>query len=86
MTAVPERTLHIAWLGPAPGEGGVAGVATDLLQGLSARGHRIDCFLPSAGLTLPERLRGRAEPVRSLGHAAVAVGPLVQPHAASPRS
>jgi glycosyltransferase involved in cell wall biosynthesis len=55
---VPERSFHIAWLGPAPGEdGGVAGVATELLAGLAARGHRIDAFFPSAGQPIPTRLR-----------------------------
>jgi len=52
-----EASLHIAWLGPAPGEGGgVAGVAGDLLHGLAARGHRIDSFFPSSGVKLPQRL------------------------------
>ena len=56
---MPGRSLHIAWLGPAPGEGGgVAGVAGDLLHGLAARGHRIDSFFPSSGQNLPERLTG----------------------------
>jgi len=51
------KSLRIAWLGPAPGEdGGVAGVGTDLLSGLVKRGHRIDCFFPSAGQPLPVRL------------------------------
>jgi glycosyltransferase involved in cell wall biosynthesis len=41
--------LRIAWLGPAPGGySGVRGVATELLGGLSRRGHEIDCFLPAA--------------------------------------
>jgi glycosyltransferase involved in cell wall biosynthesis len=54
---MPGRPLHIAWLGPAPGEdGGVPGVATDLLCGLAALGHRIDCFYPSSGQKTPERL------------------------------
>ncbi|HLH14548.1 MAG TPA: hypothetical protein VKV16_07135, partial [Solirubrobacteraceae bacterium] len=54
---MPERKLHIAWLGPAPGEdGGVPGVATELLHGLAARGHRIDCFYPSSGQSTPARL------------------------------
>jgi glycosyltransferase involved in cell wall biosynthesis len=35
-------------------------VATELLSGLTARGHRIDCFLPGTGFALPERLA--AEP------------------------
>lgn len=52
-----DRPLHIAWLGPVPSDGGgVAGVAGELLHGLTARGHRIDCFFPSAGLELPPRL------------------------------
>jgi glycosyltransferase involved in cell wall biosynthesis len=53
------RSLHIAWLGPAPGEdGGVPGVACDLLEGLARLGHRIDCFFPSSGQRIPERLQG----------------------------
>ncbi|HMD51562.1 MAG TPA: glycosyltransferase family 4 protein, partial [Solirubrobacteraceae bacterium] len=53
------RSLRIAWLGPAPGEdGGAAGVGTDLLHGLAGRGHRIDCFFPSAGQPIPDRLAG----------------------------
>lgn len=51
------RTLHIAWLGPAPGEdGGVPGVASELLHGLAQLGHRIDCFFPSSGQPVPARL------------------------------
>jgi len=38
--------------------GGVPGVATDLIHGLAALGHRIDCFIPGSGRELPERLRG----------------------------
>jgi len=54
-------SLHIAWLGPAPGEGGgVAEVATELLAGLSALGHRVDCFFPSSGQQVPQRLQGNA--------------------------
>ncbi|HXA53312.1 MAG TPA: glycosyltransferase family 4 protein [Solirubrobacteraceae bacterium] len=54
MSAEP---LHIAWLGPVPGDGGgVAGVAGELLHGLAARGHRIDCFFATSGHKLPERL------------------------------
>jgi glycosyltransferase involved in cell wall biosynthesis len=54
-----ERNLRIAWLGPAPGEdGGVPGVTTELLQGLTALGHRIDCFFPSSGQEVPARLAG----------------------------
>jgi glycosyltransferase involved in cell wall biosynthesis len=56
---MPSRPLRIAWLGPAPGEdGGVPGVATELLRGLTALGHRIDCFFPSSGQPVPERLAG----------------------------
>jgi glycosyltransferase involved in cell wall biosynthesis len=32
-------------------------VATDLLAGLAKRGHRIDCFFPGSGHTLPERVQ-----------------------------
>src|SRR4051794_33429847 len=57
--AMASRSLHIAWLGPAPGEdGGVTGVGTELLYGLAALGHRIDCFFPSSGQKLPMRLVG----------------------------
>ena len=48
---MPPRRLHIAWIGAMPGRGdsgGVPGVATELLHGLSALGHRIDCFFPGA--------------------------------------
>ncbi len=56
---MPTRSLHIAWLGPAPSaDGGVPGVACDLLEGLTALGHRIDCFFPSSGQPIPERLQG----------------------------
>jgi glycosyltransferase involved in cell wall biosynthesis len=56
---VSEESLHIAWLGPAPGEGGgVGGVGTELLSGLAALGHRIDAFFPSAGQQIPARLDG----------------------------
>lgn len=54
---MPARSLHIAWLGPAPGaDGGVPGVAAQLLHGLAARGHRIDCFFPSSGQQVPAQL------------------------------
>src|SRR4030088_2441533 len=54
------RSLRIAWLGAAPGEdGGVPGVSSELLDGLSSLGHRIDCFFPSTGQPLPERLLGK---------------------------
>src|SRR5271165_2931662 len=53
------RSLRIAWLGAAPVEGGSsAGVGTELLDGLSARGHRIDCFFPAQPRAVPERLTG----------------------------
>jgi glycosyltransferase involved in cell wall biosynthesis len=52
-----RRRLHIAWLGSAPIEGGSAGGAgTELLDGLSALGHRIDCFFPSQPREVPARL------------------------------
>jgi glycosyltransferase involved in cell wall biosynthesis len=52
------RSLHIAWIGFAPAEevGGVPGIATDLLHGLAAQGHRVDCFFPSRGRELPQRI------------------------------
>jgi glycosyltransferase involved in cell wall biosynthesis len=55
---MPRRSLHIAWVGFAPSEelGGVPGIATDLLHGLSALGHRIDCFFPSLEQELPSRI------------------------------
>jgi glycosyltransferase involved in cell wall biosynthesis len=58
--AVTPRPLHIAWIGFAPAEetGGVPGIATDLLHGLAALGHRIDCFFPSTEHALPERITG----------------------------
>jgi glycosyltransferase involved in cell wall biosynthesis len=51
--------LRIAWIGGVPGlreTGGVPGVATDLLHGFAALGHRIDCFIPGSGRELPQRL------------------------------
>lgn len=57
LPSMPQKALRIAWLGPAPGEGaGVPGVNADLLQGLAALGHRIECFLPSADHPLPANL------------------------------
>ena len=54
---MPSRPLRIAWLGPVPGgDAGVVGVNLQLLKGLAALGHRIDCFFPSAGHPLPPRL------------------------------
>lgn len=54
---MPGRPLHIAWLGPAPGaDGGVPGVASELLEGLARLGHRIDCFFPSATVSVPAHL------------------------------
>jgi glycosyltransferase involved in cell wall biosynthesis len=51
------RSLRIAWLGPAPADGGgVPGVARELLGGLADAGHLIDCFLPGAGLGVPAGL------------------------------
>lgn len=55
-----RRSLRIAWLGTAPGEGGgVVGVATELVHGLTALGHRIDCFVPTASYEPPARLAGK---------------------------
>jgi glycosyltransferase involved in cell wall biosynthesis len=53
----PTKPLRIAWLGLVPLEtGGAPGAATELLHGLGALGHRIDCFLPGDGRKLPARL------------------------------
>jgi glycosyltransferase involved in cell wall biosynthesis len=54
-----ERPLHIAWLGGGPRSketGGAPGVASDLLAGLAALGHRIDCIFAGDPHELPERL------------------------------
>ncbi|HEX3911281.1 MAG TPA: glycosyltransferase family 4 protein [Solirubrobacteraceae bacterium] len=54
-----SRSLRIAWLGAGPLQeesGGVPGVATELLYGLSELGHRIDCFLPGSERPVPKRL------------------------------
>lgn len=52
-----SKPLRIAWLGGAPDESGSApGVATDLLDGLARRGHRIDCFFPATRRDVPDRL------------------------------
>jgi glycosyltransferase involved in cell wall biosynthesis len=52
--------LRIAWLGGAPQEtGGAPGVVTELLDGLSRRGHEIDCFFPGVGVKVPEHLAAR---------------------------
>ena len=54
------RPLRIAWLGGGPSESGSApGVVTELLDGLTSRGHEIDLFLPGTPRNIPERLRGR---------------------------
>jgi glycosyltransferase involved in cell wall biosynthesis len=52
--------LRIAWLGGAPQEtGGAPGVVTELLDGLSRRGHEIDCFFPGVGVKVPDHLAER---------------------------
>jgi glycosyltransferase involved in cell wall biosynthesis len=59
---MPEPSLHIAWLGAGPRSketGGVPGVATDLLYGLTELGHRVDCMFTGREHELPERLVGR---------------------------
>ncbi|HEV2974354.1 MAG TPA: glycosyltransferase family 4 protein [Solirubrobacteraceae bacterium] len=54
------RPLRIAWLGGGPAEtGGAPGVVTELLDGLTRRGHTIDCFLPATPRDVPEQLQGR---------------------------
>ena len=58
------------------------GIATDLLHGLAALGHRIDCFFPARRFELPARVSDVTEPDVRLGQEPLAVGPLVQPHEA----
>jgi glycosyltransferase involved in cell wall biosynthesis len=53
------RSLRIAWIGAGPASwesGGVPGVAADLLVGLAALGHRIDCYRVGAESALPARV------------------------------
>jgi glycosyltransferase involved in cell wall biosynthesis len=57
LSRMARRALHIAWLGPVPGEdSGVPGVATELLHGLAKLGHSIDCFFPESERELPRRV------------------------------
>lgn len=52
------KPLRIAWLGSSPlNTGGAPGVVTELLEGLTALGHEIDCFFPGSGRLLPERFQ-----------------------------
>ena len=54
------RPLRIAWLGSSPLDtGGAPGVVTELLEGLTALGHEIDCFFPGSGSHMPERFLNR---------------------------
>ena len=45
--------LRIAWCGAIPGEGGVGGAARDILSGLLALGHEVDCYLAGQPQCLP---------------------------------
>jgi glycosyltransferase involved in cell wall biosynthesis len=56
---VSGEPLRIAVLGAAPGRGesgGAPGVSTELLHGIAALGHSIDCYLPGEPRPLPARL------------------------------
>jgi len=55
---MPRKSMHIAWIGFAPAEenGGVPGIATDLLHGLAKLGHRIDCFFPGREHRVPPQI------------------------------
>lgn len=58
MSANPSP-LRIAWIGAGPGmgeSGGVPGVASELLLGLAALGHTIDCYMPGSERRLPQRV------------------------------
>lgn len=60
---MPDRPLRIAVLGAGPGRdesGGAPGVSTELLYGIAALGHRVDCYLPGAQRALPDRLLNSA--------------------------
>lgn len=49
--------MRVAWIGPMPRPGGgVPGVAWLILKELSARGHRIDCYVVGADGDVPEGL------------------------------
>src|SRR2546426_372949 len=59
LPAMTGRSLRIAWVGAGPPRresGGVAGVAQELLRGLAALGHRIDCYQPGVERPLPPEL------------------------------
>lgn len=45
--------MRIAWIGAGPGEGGVSGVATQLITDLLRRGHEIDCYVAGDRSRLP---------------------------------
>lgn len=52
-----SRGLRIAWLGPIPTDGGgVSSVGRDILTGLLALGHQVDCYLAGRARPLPEEL------------------------------
>ncbi|HTW43585.1 MAG TPA: glycosyltransferase family 4 protein [Solirubrobacteraceae bacterium] len=54
------KPLRIAWLGSTPlYTGGAPGVVTELLEGLTALGHQIDCFFPGSDRHLPQRFAGK---------------------------
>jgi glycosyltransferase involved in cell wall biosynthesis len=54
--------------------GGVPGVAHDLLHGLAALGHRIDCYFPGRPQELPPRLAGFENITVVWGHAGWSAG------------
>lgn len=52
------QPLRIAWLGSSPlNTGGAPGVVMELLEGLTALGHEIDCFFPGSDRWLPKRFQ-----------------------------
>ena len=57
---ITERPCGSRGSARAPQEtGGAPGVVTELLDGLSRRGHGIDCFFPGVGVKVPEHLAER---------------------------
>ena len=66
-----DKSLRIAWLGPAPGGySGVRGVAAELLSSLARHGHRIDCFFPAAEGQSPVHTAGDEQVVFGEGNLA----------------
>lgn len=55
--AVRRPLTRIAWQGPVSGDGGVAYVGLQLVQGLRRRGVAVDCYMTGDSEDVPEALR-----------------------------